>query len=365
MKTANISDESKALHKLYKDGVIDDETLDDSMSGLALLPPKETALAVYSKPNGLDPYLDSVKDKISEFKANPPPLNTDKGRKQYSSMARKVASFKTALDAMGKELVDELKDTPKKVDAERKRIRELLDSWRDDVRKPLDDWQIEQDAIAAKIEAERIANELLKQIENDHEIGLLLNAEYDRKFAEEARVAEQARIDHEARIAREAAEQATREAEEKAAQAQRDSQLAIEKAQREKLEAENAKLLAEQKAADDLRIAGENAERARLKAIDDARIAQETADRNARLAAEKAETDRLQAIENERLRVAAIELQAKQEQEARERNTNHKKTFNNEAMHDLIAIVGLTEQQAKDLIVAIVQDKISHITIKY
>src|SRR5690349_4839493 len=93
MKTANISDESKALHKLYREGEIDDQTLEDSMNALALIPPKETALAVYSKPCGLDPYLDNVKDKINEFKANPPPLNTEKGRKLYASMARKVASF--------------------------------------------------------------------------------------------------------------------------------------------------------------------------------------------------------------------------------------------------------------------------------
>ena len=36
MKVSKISDESKALHKLYRDGEIDEQTLEDSMNGLAL-----------------------------------------------------------------------------------------------------------------------------------------------------------------------------------------------------------------------------------------------------------------------------------------------------------------------------------------
>jgi len=213
MKASKISDESKALHKLYRDGEIDDQTLEDSMTGLALLPPPETALAVYSRPCGLDPYLDNVKDKITEFKANPPPLNTEKGRKQYASMARKVASFKTALDSMGKELVDELKDVPKKVDAERKRIRELLDDWRDDVRKPLDDWQAEQDAIEAKRLADIAAKELQDQIDRDHELAIFLYADYlrQKEEAEKQAIIEAERQRVAAELAQQAIEASRRE----------------------------------------------------------------------------------------------------------------------------------------------------------
>jgi len=39
MKTANISDESKALHKLYREGEIDDQTLEDSMNAFAFMVP--------------------------------------------------------------------------------------------------------------------------------------------------------------------------------------------------------------------------------------------------------------------------------------------------------------------------------------
>ena len=346
MKAANISDESKALHKLYSDGEIDDQTLEDSMTALALIPPKETALAVYSKPCGLDPYLDNVKDKISEFKANPPPLNTEKGRKQYSSMARKVASFKTALDAMGKELVDELKDTPKKVDTERKRIRELLDEWRDDVRKPLDAWQAEQDRLAAEEEAKRAHEALLIKIESDHEIAILLDEKFDRERAEKLAAQEKARIEHEAKIAAEAAENARISAEQAASNAIRESQLAAETALREKAESEAREKQAlidaqareaAQKEANERAIkqAAELAERQRLQAI---------ADTEARIAREKEAED-----------AAAAKLAA---------NKANQKRKNNEAKEALLKFVSC-EEVAIELIKAIVRGEVPNITINY
>lgn len=346
MKASKISDESKALHKLYRDGEIDDQTLEDSMTGLALLPPPETALSVYSKPCGLDPYLDTVKDKIAEFKANPPPLDTEKGRAQYRSMARKISSFKTALDGMGKDLVDELKDTPKKVDAERKRIRELLDSWRDDVKKPADDWDAEQARIKAEKEAEESAKALLIQIESDHEIGLLLNEKYDRERAEKLAEEEKSRTEYEAKIAAEAAENARIIAEQAAANAIRDAQLATERAERQKAESE-----------------------AREKqAVIDAQ-AREAAQKQAaelatKQAEERAEQQRLQAIADTEARIArekAAEEAAAAKQAA---NKAHQKRINNEAMNDLMEF-GLTEEKAKLLIISIVQGKIKNISINY
>lgn len=346
MKAANISDESKALHKLYRDGEIDDQTLEDSMTALALIPPKETALAVYSKPCGLDPYLDNVKDKISEFKANPPPLNTEKGRKQYSSMARKVASFKTALDAMGKELVDELKDTPKKVDAERKRIRELLDAWRDDVRKPLDDWQAEQDRIAAEEQAKKEREALLLQIESDHEIALLLDEKFDRERAEKLAAQEKACIEYEAKIAAEAADNARIAAEQAAAHAIREAQLATERAERQKAESEAR----EKQALIDAQ-AREVAQK-------------EAAERAIKQAAELAEKQRLQAIADTEARIAREAAVAQAIAEKQAANKANQKKKNNEAKYALMNF-GLDENQAIELIKLIVKNEIPNISINY
>lgn len=343
MKASKISDESKALHKLYRDGEIDEQTLEDSMTSLALLPPPETALDVYSRPCGLDPYLDNVKDKIDEFKANPPPLNTEKGRKQYASMARKVASFKTALDGMGKDLVDELKDVPKKVDAERKRIRELLDSWRDDVRKPLDDWQAEQDAIEAKRLADIAAKELQEQIDRDHELAIFMYADYLRE-QDEAR--KQAIIDAEnaAKAQKEREEQIAKEAAENARiAAEKEAQAAIDRAEREKVEAENARILQQQQA-----------EKAAAKAKQDAIDA-----------AKKAEEDKQKAIEAERQRVENERLEAERKQQELEKNRAHVGQKRKEAKESLMAICGLSEDAAKAIVLAIAGGKISNIEINY
>lgn len=343
MKVSKISDESKALHKLYRDGEIDEQTLEDSMNGLALLPPPETALDVYSRPCGLDPYLDNVKDKIDEFKANHPPLNTEKGRKQYASMARKVSSFKTALDGMGKDLVDELKDIPKKVDAERKRIRGLLDQWRDDVRKPLDDWQAEQDAIEAKRLADIAAKELQEQVDRDHELAIFLYADYLRQKEEAAK---QAIIDAEnaAKAQKEREEQIAKEAAESARiAAEKEAQAAIDRAGREKVEAENARLRQEQ----------------------ESKAAAEKAEADKIAAAKKADDEKQAAIEAERKRQADALEAERLENEKREKNRAHVGNIRREAKEALMAECGLTEDAAKAIVLSIAGGKIKNIRINY
>lgn len=81
---------------------------------LAVVPPAETALAVYSKPNGLEPWLQQIRTKIDGFT---PDISTRKGREAIASMAYAVARSKTALDDVGKKLVADLKEVPKKIDA--------------------------------------------------------------------------------------------------------------------------------------------------------------------------------------------------------------------------------------------------------
>ncbi|WP_312155326.1 hypothetical protein, partial [Pseudomonas sp.] len=110
---------------------------------LAAVPPKETALQVFQAPNGLEPYLQKIRDEIDAFV---PDISTRKGREAIASIAYKVARSKTALDNVGKELVADLKEIPKKIDAERKRMRDTLDAWQEEVRRPLNDWQAAEDA---------------------------------------------------------------------------------------------------------------------------------------------------------------------------------------------------------------------------
>ncbi|MEW2869587.1 hypothetical protein AB1A95_33100, partial [Pseudomonas aeruginosa] len=117
---------------------------------LVEVPAKETALQVYSTANGLDPFLAKIREEIDGFV---PDVTTRKGREAIASIAYKVARSKTALDNVGKELVAELKEVPKKVDAERKRMRDLLDHWQAEVRQPLTEWEQREEMRKAKHQA--------------------------------------------------------------------------------------------------------------------------------------------------------------------------------------------------------------------
>ena len=84
----------------------------------------------------------SLFDRIAEqARSVVPDLSTDKGRKAIASMARKVASSKTAFDAHGKELKEQYTAITSKIDADRKLFRDQCDALRDEIRKPLTDWE--------------------------------------------------------------------------------------------------------------------------------------------------------------------------------------------------------------------------------
>lgn len=336
---------------------------------LAEVPPKETALQVYSSANGLDPFLQKIREEIDGFV---PDVTTRKGRDAIASIAYKVARSKTALDNVGKELVAELKEVPKKIDAERKRMRDLLDGWQAEVRQPLTEWEEAEKARVAKHEAG------IAQLKNTNtegmtaaligariqdldtcEIGpdweefeaeahrvkaaslatlreaLAAREKYESEQAELAelrrKLAEQEQKDREARIAQEAADKAKREAEQ-SAQAERDAA-----AQRER----------------DLELQAERAKRAELEAKQRAEQAERDALAKAELAA---------AAERQR----QADEQARIEREAKDREADkaHKKTINNEALAALVA-GGMPEECAKQAITLIAQRRIPHITISY
>jgi DNA repair exonuclease SbcCD ATPase subunit len=328
---------------------------------LAFMPPREKAMAVFTKDGALDPYLAHVRAEIDAFV---PDLTTKKGRDAIASMAYKVSQSKSALETLGKALADEAKEIPKKIDANRKNMRDTLDSWRDEVRKPLDDWQAEQDAIEAKRiadedEAERIrlaeiaAKELQEQVDRDHELAVFMYAEHLRQKEEaakqaiiDAEIAANAQKEREEQIARDAAENARIEADRAAAAEQQrikdeaakkaaEAQAAIDRAQREKAEAE-AREIAQKQAAE---------------------IA-------AKQAAEKAERDRLQAIADTEHRIACERAEAEAIATKQAANKANQKRKNNEALDDLIEL-GLTKDLATSVVVALAKNTIRNCTINY
>ncbi|MET3051901.1 hypothetical protein ABXV19_08750 [Pseudomonas alkylphenolica] len=359
---------------------------------LAAVPPKETALQVFQAPNGLEPYLQKIRDEIDAFV---PDVSTRKGREAIASIAYKVARSKTALDTVGKDLVADLKEIPKKIDAERKRMRDILDAWQEEVRRPLNDWQAAEDARVDKHQARIQQLRELVDVETLLAEGIrfkIKNAEavvIDEGFEEfeaeahqvkaktleslrasltkqEKHEAEQAELERlraetaareqkerEERIAREAAERARLEAERKA---QAERQAAERREQEDKAAAERREL--------ELRLQAEQAERARVQA-EAGRIAVEQRMEQERLAADRrAEEAAEQARQEERRRADAAAADILRQQEAREADKAHRASINRAALEAFMA-EGMPEACAKQAITLIAQRKIPNIAISY
>jgi colicin import membrane protein len=290
---------------------------------------QKNVLTVFTTEGQLDPILEKIAKEARAFVAD---VTTPKGRKEIASMAYKVAQTKTYLDGLGKQLVDEMKEMPKKVDASRKAARDFLDSLKDEVRKPLDEWEAEQERIEAEKKAAAEAEALAKQIEVDHELALFMDAEFNRQAEEKRKAEEQARIERERQIAEQAAAKAKADAEAQALaekQAQErlllEAQLAKERAEREKIEAEN----------------------------------------RAKAAADQAERDKQIAIENELKRIEASAEAERQAEAAREADKAHKRKINNSILSAMCAEAGITEEQAKAIVVAIASGKVPNVKITY
>lgn len=297
-------------------------------------------------------------------------MSVKKDRESLKSFAYSLARIKTTVDNHGKELVSGIKQQAALIDADRKFWRDNMELLQDEIRKPLTDFeQAEKDRIAKHEEsilsinfyktaviADKDSVWLKGVIRNVEEIAIDSSfEEYEEQakiakyetleflrttlVAREKYEAEQAELERlrqaeilrqqqerEAQIAREAAERATREAEEKA-------RFEAERVQREKAEAEQ---------------------------------------REARLKAEKeaAELRAVQAAENERKRIEAEQFAqaeaARKAEEARLANVEHRQQVHREAFNGIQALcLGIPEAQIKELILAIRDGKVPHVSIKY
>lgn len=359
---------------------------------LAAVPPKETALQVFQSPNGLEPYLQKIRDEIDAFV---PDVSTRKGREAIASIAYKVARSKTALDNVGKDLVADLKEIPKKIDAERKRMRDTLDAWQEEVRRPLNDWQAAEDARVDRHQARiqqlrdlvdvetlfaegirfKISNaeavvidEGFEEFEAEaHQVKAKtlesLRASLARQEKYEAEQAELERLraettareqkEREERIAREAEERARREAEQKA-QAEREA------AQRREME---AKAAAERRELE-LKLQAEQAERARIQAEADRVAAEQRMEQERQDAARRQEEAAEQARQEERRRADAAAAEILRQQQQRERDVAHRRSINRAALEAFVS-GGMTEECAKQAITLIAERKIPNIQISY
>ncbi|OKO47360.1 hypothetical protein [Pseudomonas sp. BTN1] len=283
---------------------------------------------------GLGQFYDAVKAKVA---TEVPDLTTRKGRERIASLAMTVSKSKAAVEKPGRDYLKRLKEMPKTIEAELRDWVTKMDALRDEIRQPLTDWEkaelartdkhvdgiqsikdlavFEETPTAAQV-AQAIADLELIAIDDTWEEFLAeaaqvkdqtlaklrtIHAERVKHEAEQAeltrlRLEKEARDkkDNEDRIAREAAEQATKDAEEKARLARE----AAEKRENDlKLQAAEAERKAEQANREKVE-ADQKAERDRLQAIEDQKKAVEQArlDEQARADAAADEILRLERL---------------------------------------------------------------------
>ena len=349
---------------------------------LIVLPPPESVRTVFTTPKGLEPYLQQIRTQLDEFKSD---VSTKKGRDAIASMAYKVAKGKTALDNLGKALVDEMKREPAMVDAERKRMRDTMDQWKEEVRAPLTAWEEAEEARQARHKAGIEWFQLRAKEYHDLDLqelrgslaevsGKVVDAAWEEFEAEahrakakavealtaavaarekhEAEQAELAKLraeaaareqkDREERIAREAAERAQREAE---AKAQAEREAAIKREAEAAAAAERREL--------ELKLAAERAEREKAEAIQ--------REQQAKADAERREAE---AIAAEQRRVAAIAEAEAKEAKRREADKAHKTAINRAALDAFVA-GGMTEECAKLAVTLIAKKAIPAVCITY
>jgi hypothetical protein len=341
---------------------------------------KENALQLFTTEKGLDPILQGVRTLIDEFQ---PDVTTKKGRDAIRSIANSVAKSKTYLDSIGKELVDKLKEQPKLVDAERKRVRETLDEWKDEVRKPLTEWEDAEKAresahisniqsfvdlsqsgstsaeiagALAEIEGRMLGDHceeyLSKYVSAKDSAIAQLKQRYSSAVEFEAQQAELERLRKEAaereqkereeRLMREAADNARRQAEQEA-QRQRE---AAEKLERDRqLESERQQM--------QLKLQAEQADRQRVEA-----------EQRAEWERQQSEIRAKQAAEAERLRIERQQAAEKAEADRQAANKEHRAAVNREILAALVG-AGFTEEQAKIVVKMAAKNAAGRLVIQY
>ncbi|MGC1125707.1 hypothetical protein [Pantoea agglomerans] len=335
--------------------------------------------------NGLDQYLEKIRQAVNET----PDLTTKKGRDRIASLAAKVSRSKTAIEKPGRDYLKRLKEQPKVIEAELRRFTAECDRIRDETRQPLTEWEnaekAREDALKQRIAELRALADVVDAMGNylpSEDINARLTTAKSvalddtwQEMATEAGVAKDATVQKlelalaEAKKREDAAAELERLRKEQEAEAQRrrDEQLkreAAEEATRQaELKAQQEREAAAKREAD-LKAEAARIEQQRIDA--ERRAEQEKADAMAR-----AEREKKEAIDAERRRAAEAEASRLAEEkriadEAARRSADreHRRLINQQAITDLVA-AGLTDEQAKACITAIVMGKVQAVTINY
>lgn len=105
---------------------------------------KEGLTAFFSDGKNLDELYAGIEKTARGLVADP---LTKEGASQIKGCARQLASLKKKIDDIGNDVVAELKDLPKKIDANRKKFRDSMEALQDDIRRPVTEIENREDEI--------------------------------------------------------------------------------------------------------------------------------------------------------------------------------------------------------------------------
>lgn len=299
------------------------------------------------------PMLQQVKMIARGLVADP---TTKEGASQRKALSRKIGSLKTAIEDEGKKVAAALKAKPKIIDATRKEVKDTLEMLQDELLQPLKEIE------ARQIEIIEISNLPASAIGCDSfgiqdVINVLETHAHDEKYWQESYTEAVAALNESRRQLN----------------AMLETQLKAEEEKREfeRLKAEEAER--NRKAAEEAAKAKAEAEEAKRKAeeAERARIAAEEAQKRAEAEALKAKTE----AENAKATVNVVQSGnaaqvIKDSQQTMSKmlfpddKAMYRKMCKTEAKEDLMKC-DLTEDKAKNVVLAILSGKIRHVAMMF
>ena len=312
------------------------------------------------------------------------PIDTEAQRTEFKRFARPLQKLRTGIEARAKEFTGETKRQLAAIDTEKRRLVALVGGIEDEVLKPLTEWE-EKEAKRQSYYSGILADLNSTQPHLYPDVASLraridtvstLDPEYMEEFKDSIRNAktavlkllrdtiaqrqqEEANREELERLRREAAARA--EADRVAAEA-RDAE---ERQKREAIQRELRAAAELAEATEKIRRQKEEAEQ-RAKEAEERRIAEEQAAVvRAREAQARADREKAEAVEAERKRAAEAAAAEYAEMERRAADQAHRDDIHNQAIEAICAISGFSREDAEQIVFAIAEGLISHVSIEY
>ena len=282
-------------------------------------------------------------------------ISTDEKRMELKRFARPLQKLRTSIEARAKELTGATKRKIAAIDAEKRRLVQIVGGIEDEVLAPLTSWETEEEA--RKVRLAGICNELAAKGQRVYmdmaEIeSVIAELEaFDLSTMQEHKIGAESAIAASLKVLKPELER-RKEIEVQAAELAKLRAEAAEREQRDRIEAA-------------ARIAREDAEKQAAWQAEIDRRKIEDAEQRIKDAAAQAERDREAAVEAERKRVAAQAQAEREAAEARAADEKHRNKVNYEAAYALASECLIDEPAAHCVIDAIAKGLIPHITIQY